>query len=82
METRALRVLIIDHYDSYTNNILQLLPTTSEAANEHVPAWDPVIIRYDEYKWYDKCLRDLFAIVLNDCLGLNFRKMSSHNLMP
>jgi para-aminobenzoate synthetase len=52
MEQRALRVLIVDHYDSYTNNLLQLLPTTREVNAEHAVVWDPVIIRYDEYKWY------------------------------
>ena len=51
------RVLIIDHYDSYTNNLLQLLPTRRKAESPDVPAWEPVIIRYDQYKWYNQhCL--------------------------
>jgi para-aminobenzoate synthetase len=54
-----IRVLIIDHYDSYTNNILTLL---QESANKdldepHSPAWQPVIIRYDQYKWCDRTSR-------------------------
>ncbi|OAL69221.1 para-aminobenzoate synthase PabaA [Trichophyton violaceum] len=39
--TRPLRVVIIDHYDSYTNNIVQLLQNT----------WSVAVIRFDEFTW-------------------------------
>ncbi|EGE03538.1 para-aminobenzoate synthase [Trichophyton equinum CBS 127.97] len=39
--TRTLRVVIIDHYDSYTNNIVQLLQDT----------WSVAVIRFDEFTW-------------------------------
>lgn len=40
-DTRPLRVVIIDHYDSYTNNIVQLLQNT----------WSVAVIRFDEFTW-------------------------------
>lgn len=39
----TLRAVIIDHYDSYTNNILQLLPE---------PQWNAAVIRFDQFSWY------------------------------
>lgn len=46
---RALRVLIIDHYDSYTNNLLQLLPTTTRKEKfEAVSTWNPAIIGHSD----------------------------------
>lgn len=51
MTRRALNVLIIDHYDSYTNNLLQLLPTGQEKDPVDAIAWNPRIIRYDQYTW-------------------------------
>jgi para-aminobenzoate synthetase len=47
----VIRTLIIDHYDSYTNNLLQLLQATIEKDEEPLPAWQPVIIRHDQFKW-------------------------------
>jgi para-aminobenzoate synthetase len=52
VEHYSFRVLIIDHYDSYTNNLLQLLNTNGTEETDDLRSWWPVIIRYDEYKWY------------------------------
>lgn len=49
----TLRVLIIDHYDSYTNNILQLLQQEIvELDGTTYPAWDSAIVRFDQFTWY------------------------------
>lgn len=47
------KVLIIDHYDSYTNNILQLLQGT-RTGHDGVPypEWNVVIVRFDQFSWY------------------------------
>ena len=48
----TVRVLIIDHYDSYTNNILQLLQGVKEDGEGHrYPEWKAVIVRYDQFSW-------------------------------
>ncbi|EFQ97703.1 para-aminobenzoate synthase [Nannizzia gypsea CBS 118893] len=57
-ETKPLRVVIIDHYDSYTNNIIQLLQN----------AWSVAVIRFDEFTWdafKDSVLPNLDAIILS-----------------
>ncbi|KAI9801278.1 MAG: Protein phosphatase PP2A regulatory subunit B [Piccolia ochrophora] len=42
----TVRVVIIDHYDSYTNNILQLLQgIRTHGGGKKYQEWDPVIIR-------------------------------------
>lgn len=48
----TLRAVIIDHYDSYTNNILQLLQKTARGTNG-VPhlEWNIAVIRFDQFSW-------------------------------
>jgi len=49
----TLRVLIIDHYDSYTNNLLQLLQGTREADDGTCHSeWSSAVVRFDQYTWY------------------------------
>ena len=49
----TLRVVIIDHYDSYTNNTLQLLSATQQTPEgSSFPKWDVVVVRFDQYTWY------------------------------
>ena len=49
----TVKVLIIDHYDSYTNNILQLLQgSTSGRDGESYPEWSVAIVRFDQFDWY------------------------------
>ena len=48
----TLRVLIIDHYDSYTNNILQLLQEeVIDDGGTKYSAWDSAVVRFDQYTW-------------------------------
>ncbi|KAI2046362.1 para-aminobenzoate synthase, (PABA) [Ophidiomyces ophidiicola] len=48
----TLRAVIIDHYDSYTNNILQLLQKTSLGASDvPYPEWNVAVIRFDQFSW-------------------------------
>ncbi|KAF2402836.1 ADC synthase [Trichodelitschia bisporula] len=65
----TLRVLIIDHYDSYTNNILQLLQDTSSTVDgEAYPQWSAAVVRFDQYSWEhfrDTILPALDAIILS-----------------
>ncbi|KAL3462227.1 ADC synthase [Aspergillus heterothallicus] len=52
MKSGTLKVLIIDHYDSYTNNILQLLQGTAvDAAGDEYPEWSVAIVRFDQFSW-------------------------------
>lgn len=49
----TIKVLIIDHYDSYTNNILQLLQGTQEGPDGSLyPEWSVTIVRFDQFSWY------------------------------
>jgi para-aminobenzoate synthetase len=49
----TLKVLIIDHYDSYTNNILQLLQGTGvDESGQEYPEWSVAIVRFDQFSWY------------------------------
>jgi para-aminobenzoate synthetase len=48
----TLKAVIIDHYDSYTNNILQLLQgTATDAEGQHYPEWSVAIVRFDQFSW-------------------------------
>ncbi|OAQ90455.1 para-aminobenzoate synthase [Purpureocillium lilacinum] len=63
------KVLIIDHYDSYTNNILQLLQGT-RTGHDGVPypEWSVVIVRFDQFSWdqfFTEILPSLDAIILS-----------------
>jgi para-aminobenzoate synthetase len=49
----TLKVLIIDHYDSYTNNILQLLQGTGlDESGQEYPEWSVAIVRFDQFSWF------------------------------
>lgn len=49
----TIKVLIIDHYDSYTNNILQLLQGTQKGHDgQSYPEWSVSIVRFDQFSWY------------------------------
>ncbi|OCK79549.1 ADC synthase [Lepidopterella palustris CBS 459.81] len=65
----TLRVLIIDHYDSYTNNLLQLLQGTRETddGTRH-SEWSSAVVRFDQYTWEhfrDYVLPSVDAIILS-----------------
>jgi len=48
----TIRALIVDHYDSYTNNILQLLQGTGETPEGvSYPEWSVAVVRFDQYSW-------------------------------
>lgn len=48
----TIKVLIIDHYDSYTNNILQLLQGTQQGRDgKSYPEWSVAIVRFDQFSW-------------------------------
>jgi hypothetical protein len=48
----TIKVLIIDHYDSYTNNILQLLQGTQKGHDgKSYPEWSVAIVRFDQFSW-------------------------------
>lgn len=50
--SRTLKVVILDHYDSYTNNLLQLLHNDAQDSNgESYPEWDVAVIRFDQFSW-------------------------------
>jgi hypothetical protein len=50
----TVKVLIIDHYDSYTNNILQLLQGSQPDQDGNLyPEWSVTIIRFDQFNWYE-----------------------------
>lgn len=52
----TVKVLIIDHYDSYTNNILQLLQGSQNGLDGgSYPEWSVVIVRFDQFRWYVAC---------------------------
>ncbi|KAJ6441382.1 para-aminobenzoate synthase [Purpureocillium lavendulum] len=63
------KVLIIDHYDSYTNNILQLLQGTQLGQDGVAyPEWNVVIVRADQFSWdhfVTEILPSLDAIILS-----------------
>ncbi|PGH17493.1 hypothetical protein AJ79_01093 [Helicocarpus griseus UAMH5409] len=64
----TLRAVIIDHYDSYTNNILQLLQTTSTRDGLLYPHWSVAVIRFDQLSWNtfkENILPSLDAIILS-----------------
>ncbi|KAL4783848.1 ADC synthase [Aspergillus varians] len=65
----TLKVLIIDHYDSYTNNILQLLQgSVVDAAGQEYPEWSVAIVRFDQFSWdtfSTDILPSLDAIILS-----------------
>ncbi|KAL2812982.1 ADC synthase [Aspergillus granulosus] len=65
----TLKVLIIDHYDSYTNNILQLLQGTSvDESGKEYPQWSVAIVRFDQFSWEtfsSELLPFLDAIILS-----------------
>ncbi|KAM5439290.1 para-aminobenzoate synthase, (PABA) [Microsporum ferrugineum] len=66
-DARSLRVVIIDHYDSYTNNIIQLLQNTGEK-EAGFPEWSVAVIRFDEFTWdefRDSVLPHLDAVILS-----------------
>ncbi|POR31216.1 Uncharacterized protein TPAR_08579 [Tolypocladium paradoxum] len=49
----TIKVLIIDHYDSYTNNILQLLQGTQKGPDGSLyPEWSVSVFRFDQFSWY------------------------------
>jgi hypothetical protein len=59
----TLRVLILDHFDSYTNNILKLLQGSSETAEGvSYPHWSPVVVRFNQYSWQVKSTSSCFVI--------------------
>lgn len=48
----TLRAVIIDHYDSYTNNILQLLQKGSQDdRGTPYSEWSVAVIRFDQFSW-------------------------------
>ncbi|KAJ0426733.1 ADC synthase [Aspergillus carlsbadensis] len=66
----TVKVLIIDHYDSYTNNILQLLQGTGvdETSGQEYPEWSVAIVRFDQFSWETfaaELLPSLDAIILS-----------------
>ncbi|KAL2843601.1 ADC synthase [Aspergillus pseudodeflectus] len=65
----TLKVLIIDHYDSYTNNILQLLQGTGlDESGQEYPEWSVAIVRFDQFSWETfstELLPSLDAIILS-----------------
>ncbi|KAL3493924.1 ADC synthase [Aspergillus germanicus] len=65
----TLKVLIIDHYDSYTNNILQLLQGTGiDDSGQEYPEWSVAIVRFDQFSWETfstELLPSLDAIILS-----------------
>ncbi|EFW20914.1 Protein phosphatase PP2A regulatory subunit B [Coccidioides posadasii str. Silveira] len=65
----TLRAVIIDHYDSYTNNLLQLLQNTSRGAGDvPYPEWSVAVVRFDQFSWdtfKDTILPSLDAIILS-----------------
>lgn len=49
----TLRAVIIDHYDSYTNNILQLLQELSrDGTGMSYPEWSVAVVRFDQFSWF------------------------------
>ncbi|KAK2739949.1 Protein phosphatase PP2A regulatory subunit B [Myotisia sp. PD_48] len=69
MSANTLRVVIIDHYDSYTNNILQLLQNATQCTNEEShPEWSVAIVRFDQFTWEEfktTILPHIDAIILS-----------------
>ncbi|PCD23190.1 hypothetical protein AU210_014713 [Fusarium oxysporum f. sp. radicis-cucumerinum] len=65
----TIKVLIIDHYDSYTNNILQLLQGTQKGHDgQSYPEWSVSIVRFDQFSWdhfKSEILPHLDAIILS-----------------
>ncbi|KAI9803141.1 MAG: Protein phosphatase PP2A regulatory subunit B [Piccolia ochrophora] len=73
----TLKVLIIDHYDSYTNNILQLLQGFKiNSKGVKYPEWNAVVIRFDQFTWaelQETVLPEIDAIILSPGPGRSDR---------
>ncbi|KAL2265890.1 hypothetical protein VTJ83DRAFT_6990 [Remersonia thermophila] len=65
----TVKVLIIDHYDSYTNNILQLLQGSQTGQDGSTyPEWSVAVVRFDQFDWdtfKTELLPSLDAIILS-----------------
>ncbi|KAF4333980.1 para-aminobenzoate synthase [Fusarium beomiforme] len=74
----TIRALIIDHYDSYTNNILQLLQGTQQRVDgKSYPEWNVAIVRFDQFSWdyfSSEILPHLDAIILSPGPGTPHRE--------
>ncbi|KAL1956642.1 hypothetical protein VTO42DRAFT_6989 [Malbranchea cinnamomea] len=65
----TLKAVIIDHYDSYTNNILQLLQKVSlDDRGVSYSHWSVSVIRFDQFSWEtfkETILPSLDAVILS-----------------